>query len=143
MFWNYFQDFQKVLEAPHTYRNSCELEKWNYMNPYCNLKAGDAFIRYYFLTHFVKQSSPRDQWKKKQAREIKEPKAVSSKPLNQRKREEMLNIWQQKAVHPSLMCWFHCIISLSNAFLALDVTNLPGPQKHDWANAHVKGVGIF
>lgn len=45
----------------------------------------------------------------------------------------MLNtyIWQQKAVYPSFMCWFHCIISLSNAFLALDVTNLSGLQKHD------------
>lgn len=131
MFWNYFQDFQKVLEAPHIYRSSCELEKWNYTNLYCNLKAVDAFIHYYFLTHFLKQSFPRDQWKKKQAGEIKDPKAVSSKPLNQRKREEMLNtyIWQQKAVYSSFICWFQCIISLSNAFLALDVTNLPGPQK--------------
>lgn len=56
----------------------------------------------------------------------------------------MLNtyIWQQKAVYPSFMCWFHCIIPLSNAFLTLDTTNLPGPQKHDRpkAKAHVKGV---
>lgn len=78
VFWNYFQDFQKVLEVPHIYRSSCELEKWNYTNLYCNLKAVDIFTHYYFLTHFLKPSSPRDQWEKKQAGEIKEPKALTA-----------------------------------------------------------------